>query len=163
MRLVPLNRELAGAIGHWFDDPATRRYLGGRDWLDRALDLAGRTAPGTRFRGRTIAARHLWLACDAHGAPCALVDVEPYSDATAGFALVVDPARRGRGIAREALARVADAPELAAAGTRSLIGAFEPENAAARACFSKAGFRIAAEPDAEDMLRIDRPLPVPTR
>ena len=148
--LVPLDPVLSESIAHWFDDPDTRRYLGGRAWLQRIPELI-RDAPGAEFRGRQVRARHAWVAC-SDGVPVALADVEPYSDGTAGLALVVDPAQRGRGGARQVVAALAMAGELA--GTHTLIGAVESGNGPARAGFARAGFAIADAPDEEGMLRM---------
>jgi hypothetical protein len=43
---MPLTAELVDNIRPRFDDPQTNRYLGGRDWPDQALRLAGLVASG---------------------------------------------------------------------------------------------------------------------
>ncbi|WP_421952313.1 GNAT family N-acetyltransferase [Pelagibacterium sp.] len=74
-------------IAPWFDDPITRRWLGGRGWAENTLLLANADTD-----------RHGLIASIA-GNPAALLDVEVYADASASFAIVVDPALRRRGVA----------------------------------------------------------------
>jgi RimJ/RimL family protein N-acetyltransferase len=158
MKFVPLTRLLADQIAYWFDDPDTVRYLGDRAWLDRELDLV-QTAPGAEFRGRRILARHVWVAFTPEGEPCALIDVEPYEDGTAGIALVVAPQARGRGLGQQVLRALATRPELN--GVRKIIGAFEPDNLAARYCYERAGFRVAATLDEEGFFQMEKEIKEP--
>lgn len=65
-----LGRDDLPAIERSFDDSATRRWLGGRDWPRRLVELA--TQPD-RFA-------LVWLRGDE---PVALLDLERYDDATA--------------------------------------------------------------------------------
>lgn len=101
-------------------------------------------------------ARHIWVIYEAE-APVALVDVEPYDDGTAGIALVVGPHLRGKGIGRSVLLALGQRYELA--DVRTFTGAVDPENNAARRCFTGAGFQIADDVDEEGMLRIWQPAP----
>ena len=105
----------------WFDDPEIARRLGDRNWPARLLELI-RTAPGTEFRGRRVAARGAWIAFDGT-TPVGLADVEVYDPTpdgagvparlvddqqaapgpSAALSLVVNPARWGRGYGRAIL------------------------------------------------------------
>ena len=159
MNFVSLTPDWIPVLEPWFDDADTRRYLGGREWLRRLPELIQR-CPGVEVNGITSVARHVWIAVDATDTsanlPIGLVDVEPYSDGTAGFAFIVAPAMRGRGVGRHLLRALAERPELAQ--THTLTGTVEPENAASLGCLAKAGFVIAAEVDEEGMLRVTKPL-----
>ena len=84
MRFSPLAGAIARHIAPWFNDPYTIRFLRGRDWLFRELELI-HTKPGTEFRGHRILANHVWVAFDSQQEPVALVDVGPYDDGTAGL------------------------------------------------------------------------------
>lgn len=60
MRLRHLTEaDLSSAAG-WFDDPEVRRWLGGRDWITRALRLV-RWRPGTEFRGVPVLRSYAWI------------------------------------------------------------------------------------------------------
>lgn len=152
MKFVLLTQTLADQIAAWFDDSETIRYLGGRDWLYRELALM-QTAPMTTFRGRQILGRYVWVV-EAEGQVCALVDIEPYDDGTAGMALVVAPEARGQGVGQRVLLAVETRPELN--GVRKMIGAVEPENILARRCYERAGYGIAEAVDEEGFLRIEK-------
>lgn len=147
------------ALESWFDDAATQRYLGGRDWLYREVTLM-QTTPGVEFRGRLVQARYVWVVFEGQ-TPVALVDVEPYDDGTAGFAFVVAPVARGRGVGQTVLNLLDERAELRS--TRALIGGVEPDNIAAHRCLAHAGFAIATEPDEEDMLDVERLCGLSTR
>lgn len=149
---VPITSNSLERIEAWFDDPDTRRFLGGRDWI-RRLPALLRDSPGVEFRGRRVVARHAWIA-HAAGSPVGIVDVERYGDGTAGVALAVAPAMRGKGIGRGILSSLDTLDELA--GVKVFIGAIEPDNAAARHCMENAGFEVAGRADEEGMLRISR-------
>ncbi len=155
MQFEPLTAPLVAAIECWFDDANTIRYLGGRDWVHRALDLM-RDTPGVDFKGNTVLARHVWIAFDEANQPVGLIDVEPYSDGTAGFAFVVAPPRRGQGIGKRILLALSQQEELK--GVHTLIGAVEPENIASRFCLINANFTVAHVPDGEGMLVVEKKL-----
>jgi len=149
---VPVTPDAVGEVEAWFDDPDTRRFLGGREWVRRIPALL-RDSPGAEFRGRRVLARDAWIVRTAEG-PVGIVDVERYDDATAGIALAVCPAMRSRGIGRRILSGLQGLDELAA--VEAFIGAIEPENEAARRCMLGAGFEVAEQADEEGMLRISR-------
>jgi ribosomal protein S18 acetylase RimI-like enzyme len=149
LRFQALSAELIPSIEHWFDDPDTIRFLGGRSWIRRELRLLAEL-PGVDFRGHVTVGRDAWVACDAHG-PVGFIDVERYDDGTAGLAIVVDPSRRCRGIGSAVLAEVWRRPELD--GVHTLFGGVEQDNVASQRCFRAAGFTLASSPDDEGMLR----------
>ena len=154
MKFVLLTPERLPEVEPWFDDPETVRYLGGRDWVRRALALMQQT-PGQEFQGHMVLRRNVWIASEER-LPVALIDVESYDDGSAAFAFVVAPKMRGRGVGTRLLNNVLGLPELTT--VRTLIGYVEPDNPASRRCLEKAGFSIAVEPDAEGLLPISRPL-----
>ena len=153
----------------WFDDPDTRRFLGGPDWPARMLALAD-TVVGTTFRGAVETGAHHWVAVDA-GDPVGYIDCgtcdrwtvcDDDGDAgvivryaierpAASIALVVDPARRGLGVGRAMLRAVLERVEVRDV---EVFGAgVESDNLASIRCFEAAGFvRQSVEPDWEDML-----------
>jgi RimJ/RimL family protein N-acetyltransferase len=155
LRFQPLSPAIVSSVEHWFDDPETMRFLGGRDWIRRELRLVAEE-PGAEFRGRVTIGRDGWIVCD-EGGPVGFVDVERYDDRTAGIAIVVDPSRRCTGIGRAVLNEVWLRPELADVDT--LIGGVEPDNIPSRRCLRAAGFALASTPDDEGMLRAVRDRP----
>ena len=146
----PIAPEHIPAIEPWFDDPQTQRFLGNRSWLYRTLSLV-QAAPGAIFHGRRVLSRHIWVIYEGT-MPVSILDVEPYDDGTAGVALVVAPALRGKGIGRRVLLGLRQRPELAE--VRVFIGAVDPENTAAKRCVTRAGFEVAEQVDEEGMLQI---------
>jgi GNAT superfamily N-acetyltransferase len=158
MKFIPLTEDLANTIAPWFDDPDTIRYLGPREWLYRELHLM-HTAPTSELRGRQVLARYVWVVHEPDDQPCGLVDMEAYDDGTAGMALVVAPHRRHQGLGQRVLQVLHTLEELR--GVRALIGAVEPDNTPARRCYERAGYTVAASPDAEGMLRIEKSLRTP--
>lgn len=154
---MPLTEDLANTIAPWFDDPDSIRYLGGRDWLYRELDLI-HTAPGSEFRGHHVLARYVWVVHDLDDQPCCLVDIEPYDDGTAGMAIIVAPHRRNQGFGQQVLQALPTLTELR--NVHKVVGAVEPENVQARHCFEQAGYTVADLPDEEGMLRIEKSLRV---
>jgi RimJ/RimL family protein N-acetyltransferase len=152
MDLVPFTPADLPRVELWFDDAQTRRWLGGPQWPAMVLRLAA--DPAEEHRGRRIRARQAWLAEQA-GIPVALLDVEVYPDGTAGCAFVVAPERRGHGVGRRALARLA--AELAAAGVREITAGVEPANTSSVRCLLGAGFQPRVDtPDAEGFLYFAR-------
>jgi RimJ/RimL family protein N-acetyltransferase len=120
-----LGREDLAAVEPWFDDPATRRWLGGRAWPRRLVELAEQPA---RFA----------LLWEEDGVPVALLDLEVDEAGTAAVALVVAPEARGRGIATAILASVFALAELA--GVHRVIGEVERGNDESGALVRAAGF-----------------------
>lgn len=152
-RFEALTPALVREIEDWFDDRETQRYLGGRDWIRRELDLIV-SQPGTELRGSTVIERLGFVAREKSSAPVAFVAIEVYDDATAAIAIVVAPTRRARGVARRLLSGLLDLPELRP--VERLTGAVEPENVACRRALAAAGFTIASTVDDEGMLRVER-------
>ena len=155
MRFEGLTPTLVAAVEPWFDDPDTIRYLGGRHWLHRELDLM-RDAPGVEFRGNVVLSRHVWIIFDEADQPVGLVDVEPYVDGTAGMVFVVAPHLRGQGVGQRILLALAGQEELK--DVRTVMGGVEPDNTACRICLTKAGFSVSRAPDEEGMLRVEKRL-----
>lgn len=152
LNFIPLTPDSIREVEEWFDDPDTRRFLGGREWVRRIPKLL-QDSPGVEFRGRRVLARHAWIV-HAAGGPVGIVDVERYDDRTAGIALAVTPAMRGKGIGRGILSSLETMHELAE--VKAFIGAIEPVNEAARHCMRSARFEVAEQKDEEGMLRISR-------
>lgn len=114
-------------IGPWFEDPQTRRWLGGPEWAAETLSLA-----------RSQSGRYA-LLCSEGNRPVSLLDIERYPDGTASFAIVVDPALRRRGIATRALDAMADLPALT--GVNALVIGIEHGNFASQAMARRLGFQ----------------------
>jgi len=169
VNLRPLTRTDLAAITPCFEDPDTRRYLGGADWPAAMLDYSDR-AVGETFRGATQTAAHHYLA-EVNGRAVGYIDcgtfdratvyggegpdgpiiTESIEVATGSIAFAVDPTIRRRGVGRAMIAALLARPELA------LVALFEagvePENVACRRCLEGAGFYVRSpEPDYEGML-----------
>ncbi len=118
------------AITPWFEDPDTRRFLGGPEWPARMLAIANRSI-GTTFRGatQTGANHYLGLAdgrlvgyidcgtfdrCTTYGGegPDGPIITETIDALTGSIAFVIDPTARGRGLGRAMIAALIDRPEL---------------------------------------------------
>lgn len=170
VRLVYFGAEDIAPIESWFDDAETQKRLGGREWIRRMPSLLALTI-GDEFRGKLVIGRRMWLALDEGGSPVAFVDTELYdryaawdgsdwghpvvSDVvevpSAGFVLVVDPARRGQGYGMAAIHAVVAHPDLS--HVCLFFGGVEADNIASIRCLTKAGFRLRSpEADFEGML-----------
>jgi len=114
----------------WFDDPDTRRFLGGPQWPARMLALA-ETVVGTTFRGAVQTGAYRWVAFVADDAAgyidCGTCDRWTVCDdggvigvivrsvidrPAASISLVVDPARRGFGVGQAMLRAVLERVEV---------------------------------------------------
>jgi len=154
--LRPFTPDLLGAVGPWFDDAETFRWLGGRDWPENLLRLIA--DPPQAHRGSTVRERAGWVAT-LDDEPVALIHTEVYVDGTAALSLVVAPAQRRRGVGAAALAAIG----VLLARTRgvdALIGGVELHNEASHRCVKAAGFvAVADDPDEEGfinyVLRLD--------
>jgi RimJ/RimL family protein N-acetyltransferase len=133
----------------WFDDPETKRWLGGREWPENLLRLIA--DPPTAHRGNSVRERAGWIAVLA-GEPVALADTEIYDDASAAIAFVVAPQHRRHGVATGTLQALATA--LAAShGVERLVGGVEQHNDASLRCVRAAGFvPVADTPDDEGFI-----------
>lgn len=167
--LRPLTRTDLAALTPWFEDPDTRRYLGGPGWPAAMLDHSER-AVGRMFRGAVQTAAYRYLA-EVDGRAVGYVDcgtfdratvyggegphgpiiTESIEVATGSIAFAVDPAVRRRGIGRVMIAALLARPELAF--VELFEAGVEPENVACRRCLEDAGFGVRSpEPDCEGML-----------
>jgi RimJ/RimL family protein N-acetyltransferase len=164
--LRPLTRTDLAAIAPWFEDPDTRRYLGGPDWPAAMLDH-GERAVGETFRGAVQTAAHHYLA-EVDGRAVGYIDCGTFDRATVyggegpvitesievttgSIAFAVDPALRRRGVGRVMIAALLARPELAF--VELFEAGVEPENVACRRCLEGAGFCVRSpEPDCEGML-----------
>ena len=167
--LRPLTHAGLAAITPWFEDPDTRRSLGGPDWPAGMLDH-GERAVGEMFRGAVQTAAYHYLA-ETHGRAVGYIDCGTFDRctvyggegpdgpiitastdvATGSIAFVVDPAVRRRGLGRAMITALMRRPEL---GFVELFEAgVEPENTPSRRCLEAAGFRLrSGQPDCEGML-----------
>jgi RimJ/RimL family protein N-acetyltransferase len=156
-------------VSPWFEDPDTRRYLGGPDWLRRVLEL-GEPAAGVEFRGATKTGAHCYLA-SCQGEPIGYIACGTFARWSAyggedengpiledikevpmgAIAFAVAPRLRGRGLCPAMIKALVSLPELASV---SLFEAgVEPENVASARCLEAAGFRLwANDPSFEVML-----------
>lgn len=167
--LRPLTRSDLAATNRWFEDPETRRYLGGPDWPAAMLEHSER-AVGETFRGAVQTAAHHYLA-EVNGRAVGYIDcgtfdratvyggegsdgpiiTEAIQVATGSIAFAVDPALRRRGVGQAMIAALLARPELAA--VELFEAGVEPENLACRRCLERAGFCLRSpEPDCEGML-----------
>jgi RimJ/RimL family protein N-acetyltransferase len=141
--LRPLTRTDLAAIMPWFEDPDTRRYLGGADW-----PAAGYIDCGTFDRATVYGGE----------GPDGPVITESIEVTTGSIAFAVDPALRRRGIGRVMIAALLARPALAF--VELFEAGVEPENVACCRCLERAGFCARSpEPDYERMLyyRVARP------
>jgi len=153
VEFVPLGDGTLAIAAPWFEDEQTQRWLGGPGCPALVLRLAAN--PPAEYRGCRVTGRFAWLAYTDQ-APIGLVDVERYADATAGVALVVDPALRGRGFGRRIIQALLGRPELEA--TDVIRAGIEPGNVASVRCFTAAGFTAEADtPDDEGVAYFRRP------
>ncbi|QDZ09399.1 GNAT family N-acetyltransferase [Devosia ginsengisoli] len=120
----------------WFDDAATQRWLGGRDWPDESLRLRG---PG----------RQSYVALADSGI-VGFIDCEQYEDCRASFAIVVAPVERGRGLGRTIVEAVTALPENG--GIEEFFAGIELSNLASEKLVLAAGFVPVSDPD-EDGFR----------
>lgn len=166
MELVPFTEAQLHVVQPWFEHPEVRHRLGGPEWPARELWLM-RENPGGEFRGRTVLRAHSWLVLDG-GVVFAKIGGDVYDRWTRyegegpdgplvsgvedgpamGLAYVVDPARWGRGIGRQALHTVVASPVVA--DVRLFVAGIDADNTASRRCAEAAGFRPDdPEPDHE--------------
>jgi RimJ/RimL family protein N-acetyltransferase len=128
----PLRAEDLRDVEAWFDDPETQRWLGGREWPRRLLDLA---AAPDRFA----------LLFTQHGDPVALLDLERNDDDTAAIACVVAPTHRRQGIAHTILHSLFALPE--AKDLVEVVGEVEDGNVASQQLLRSGGFEFAVRTD----------------
>ncbi len=167
VRLAPFEPEHLPGVLPWFDDPETRRRLGGRDWPTRELALRS-TVWTDEFRGRRVLRSCTFVALDDDGVVVAQIGGDVYDRwtvwdpaaervlstdrrRTMGAAYVVAPSRRGRGIGAATLRALVAAPQTA--DVEQFVLGIEPDNAASLGAAAAAGFTpLTTEPDVEDML-----------
>jgi len=154
------------AVEPWFDDPETRRWLGDRDWIRRAVRLIAAPA-GATFEGRIVTGRRMWVALAGAGEPgdepVGFVDAETYDRApdwlgghaasarsSAGLAWVVAPARRRAAIGSAMLRAALHHPEVAHVGVA--FAGIEPANEASVALARRIGMTPRTEPDDEGVV-----------
>jgi ribosomal protein S18 acetylase RimI-like enzyme len=121
----------------WFDDPETRRRLGGRDWPRGLVALVATPPPGTR---------HTTSVAFVDGGAVALVDVEIDQAGEVSFALAVAPDQRRRGIARAVVHAVADEPSTR---DRTIVAGVNQDNVASMRLLEACDFVRAGDPDAD--------------
>ena len=169
IELRPLISADLPVIAPWFEDPDTRRFLGGPDWPAAMLAHSERSV-GTTFRGAVQTGAYHYLAL-ADGSPVGYIDcgtfdrctvyagegpggpiiTEAIDAPTGSIAFATDPARRAHGLGRAMIAALLDRPELQAVNV--FEAGVEPENIASRRCLEAVGFQpLSEEPDFEGML-----------
>jgi RimJ/RimL family protein N-acetyltransferase/ketosteroid isomerase-like protein len=169
IELRPLTGADLPVIAPWFEDPDTRRFLGGPDWPAAILAHNVRSV-ATTFRGAAQTGAYRYLAL-ADGTPVGYIDcgtfdrctvyagegpdgpliTETIDAPTGSIAFAINPERRGRGLGRAMIAALLARPELQA--VELFEAGVEPENIASRRCLEAAGFRLRSqEPDFEGML-----------
>lgn len=169
INLRPLTHTDLAAITPWFEDPETRRSLGGPDWPAAMLDHSER-AVGEAFRGAVQTGAYHYLAlvddapvgyidcgtfdrCTVYGGegPDRPIVLETIEAVTGSIAFVIDPARRRQRLATNMIQALTHHPDLV---TVELFEAgVEPENRGSRGALEAAGFRLrSAVPDCEAML-----------
>jgi RimJ/RimL family protein N-acetyltransferase len=178
-RRAQFTEDLLTVVQPWFRHPEVARWLGGPDWLARALELQD-SGIGETFRGRRVLRTHSWVAFDSSGDAVAQVGGEVYDrwcryaetpdgpviDAVEpgpamGLAYVVDPRRWRQGFGTAALRAAVHAPE--AADVVLFAAGIEPDNVPSARCAAAAGLSPDTEtPDWEGMvyhLRRHKPAP----
>jgi RimJ/RimL family protein N-acetyltransferase len=164
-----LTRNDLSTVEPWFEDHQTSRYLGGRDWPGRMLELDERMI-GAEFRGATQTSAHRFLAC-REGQPLGMIDCGVFDRwtqyegenahgpiirdsievTTGSVAFVIDPALRNQGHGRSMIRALVGRRELSE--VRMFEAGVEPENLASVRCLVAAGFRPHNnDPDFEGML-----------
>jgi RimJ/RimL family protein N-acetyltransferase len=167
--LRPLASAELPLITLWFEDPDTRRFLGGPEWPVQMLALAERSA-GTMFRGARQIDSHQYLAV-ADGAPAGYIDcgtfdrctvyggegpdgpiiLETIGAVTGAIAFVTTSELRGRGLGQAMIIAMIARSELR--DVELFEAGVEPQNTASRHCLETAGFaQGSARPDVEGML-----------
>jgi RimJ/RimL family protein N-acetyltransferase len=156
-------------VSPWFEDSQTSRYLGGRDWPRRMLELDERLI-GIEFRGATQTSAHRFLAY-WEDRPIGMIDCGVFDrwtryageDAdgpiitdsievtTGSIAFVIAPTLRNQGFGRSMIRALVEWSELSE--VRLFEAGVEPENHASVRCLLAAGFvPHGSEPDFEGMV-----------
>jgi RimJ/RimL family protein N-acetyltransferase len=164
-----LARDDLAVIRPWFEDPDTRRFLGGPLW-PAAMLAHGARSIGTTFRGATHAGAYHYLALSA-GVPVGYIDCGVFDRCTiyggegpdgpiilatieavtGSIAFAVDPARRRHGLAARMIQALTRHPDLTT--VKLFEAGVEPENHGSRGALEAAGFRLPSPvPDCEGML-----------
>jgi RimJ/RimL family protein N-acetyltransferase len=154
-------------IEPWFDDPETRRWLGGPSWP--RMSIAQIDAPLSEFRGARERGRYRFVAWDGE-CPVGYIDCGTYDrwatwDGSTGsrgatavidvpaaaITYVVNPMVRRRGYCVEMIHALTRMPELENVG---LFGAgVEPQNTPSIRCLKSAGFSpLESVPDWEGIV-----------
>lgn len=142
-------------VDPWFDDPDTKKYLGGKAWPRQLLKLVDEM-PGKEFKGKTIRGRYAFLVFLGQ-TPVALIDLETYGDATAALAPIVAPNYRGRGIAKQIHSDVWEFSEMK--GIDTITGGLDPDNIASIKSLDATGAIISEKMNAEGQFETLRSRP----
>jgi RimJ/RimL family protein N-acetyltransferase len=142
-RLCPVERlnarsfraEDLAIVEPWFEDSETQRWLGGKEWPRRLLELAH--PPD----------RRAWLFTCA-GRAMGLLDIERFAGRSAAVAVVVAPEHRGAGMGTSILGSVLDLP--GSEDVEQVIGEVEVGNAVGERCVRAAGFGRRSDIAAEE-------------
>jgi RimJ/RimL family protein N-acetyltransferase len=153
--LRPFDREQLPLVEPWFEDPETRRWLGGPDWPRMSLDLSD--APLGEFRGARETGSYRFLARDKD-TPVGYVDCGTFDrwttwegrlegrgvvgvieEPSCAIAYVTDPTQRRKGYGAEMILALM---EMDALEHVTLFAAgIETENTASVRCLLSAGFQ----------------------
>jgi ribosomal protein S18 acetylase RimI-like enzyme len=125
----PLEASDLASIEPWFDDPATRRWLGGREWPRRLVTLA--QGPERFAVVWELAAQQV-----------ALLDLEREEDGSAAIAIVVRPGHRRTGIGRAVTRSIFSLPQID--GVERILAEVEHGNEAAERLVRAAAFEAAS-------------------
>lgn len=152
LELTVLDENNLDLVLPWFDDDKTRLALGDRDWPRQALRLM-ETQPGTTDDDLKVNDRVVWVAFEQES-PVGLIHIETYSDGSAGFAVVVSPTHRRRGLCVRLIRLAVDHPRVAS--VKTWFAGVDVDNEASIRCLMAAGFtRRSEQPDHESMLRYE--------
>lgn len=168
MRFEILTSKTIPEIDGWFDDPATQKYVGDKNWLGKA-PVRFKEAIGKNFRGATVLDRvgYVFYQDDQ---PVGYIEAEVYDKlcvvesvsgrvevkheenvVSAGIVYVVSPEHRGQGIAKQMLLEFIKLPRFNK--VKVFVAGTEEENAASMHLLESIGFIKKNEiPDFEEMI-----------
>lgn len=145
VELRALDEKFLPTVQRWFEDPDTRRWVGGTEWPAAQLRLAA--DPPERTRGGRVVGWSTLIALDGPD-PVGLINFWTYDNRSTGVIVVVDPKQRRRGYGRAILEAFSRSSDLA--GTTRVFAGVDPANVASVRSLEAAGFTL--ESDSPDEL-----------